>query len=148
MEIKSNAPPDYESMGVIKYEALILQALEDKLGIPFFRDPLYRFLNNIEFNNFAVNDTGHVIGLRLTSYEDSHGPLGSFAEEIFSLTSLKYLDIFEQEISYIPAKIKELTNLKRFDFLVNPIEEIPPEIMELNKLETFRLTLNDLILDI
>jgi len=143
MEIKSNVPTDYESMGVIKDEALILQALEDKLGIPFFRDPFYRFVNNVEFNNFAIGATEHVIGLRLHSNYDSHGSLGSFPEEIFSLTSLKVLDICNQDISYIPARIKELTNLNRLDLYLNPISEIPPEVMELKNLETFYLTGKD-----
>lgn len=131
---------DYESQGVIKEEALVLQALEDRLVTEFGRTPEYRLIENIEFNTFTVNHKGRVKGLRLRGFDKILGPLGSITEEICSLTSLEYLYLSGQDISHILVKIEQLTNLKRLDLSFNPIEEIPHEIMELNNLEAFYLS--------
>lgn len=127
----------YESMGVIRGEALILQALEGKLGVHITRVSLERVNFDTHNNLFALNDNGHIIGLRLSNYDDRHGPLGYITEDICSLTSLEYLYLVSQNISIIPAKIKELTKLALLDLLSNPIAVIPHELIELSSLKAF-----------
>ena len=91
--------PSYESTGVIRGEAFILQALEGKLGVHITRVLLERVNFDIHNNLFALNDNGHIIGLRLSNYDDRHGPLGYITEDICSLTFLEYLYLVNQNIS-------------------------------------------------
>jgi len=139
---------DYEREGVIKGEALILQTLESKLGVSISRVSLERVNFDEKNNLYTLNDYGHVISLRIKNFDDLYGdgPLGRITEEICSLSSLEYLYLIGQNISYIHGRIKNLKKLVILDLWANPVVKIPHEILELNNLKAFYLSGSNSIL--
>ncbi len=66
----------------------------------------------------------------------------SLPEEIYSLTSLKELDLGYNKLSSIPKSISNLASLKKLNLRSNDFESLPEEIDSLKSLEELNLGFN------
>jgi len=68
--------------------------------------------------------------------------LGSFPEELFSLTNLQELRLNKCRLSELPNRFHELPNLQRIQCQHNELDTIPSSIMSLINLKTLDLSDN------
>jgi len=94
----------------------------DELKIPDYSS--FPYLSKIE-------------GLKIISYG-----LTEIPNSIFSLTSLKLLDLSENNIGAIPTAIQNLSQLEELYLYKNNIKEVPNELYNLTNLKTIFLSQN------
>lgn len=85
------------------------------------------------------SETDKAPSLDLSSYQLSNIPL-----DIYKLRFLRWLNIRENEITYLEPEIGFLTNLNELDLSNNKISTIPQDIGSLTKLSWFSLSSNQI----
>ena len=68
--------------------------------------------------------------------------LTTLPSEVGNLTNLKELNLWENRLTTLPAEIGKLTKLRKLKLRNNQLTSIPPEIKKLTKLEELDITIN------
>ena len=87
-------------------------------------------------------EIGQLTSLRVLNLGDNQ--LTSLPAEIGQLTSLKELDLSDNQLTSLPAEIGRLTSLTQLDLRGNQLTSLPAEIGQLTSLEELNLCENQL----
>lgn len=87
---------------------------------------------------FDAKDAGR------TSFRFTNSELSVIPEDVFSITSLRILDLSHNQIKEIPKKISDLTNLEVLVLKSNNIHEISPNLRLPSKLRIFDVRDNEI----
>ena len=131
--IKQNFINKYKYDGILPDEAPILGFLEVLIGMKLNKIQKKEKNPKLYACDYKLNTNGNIIGIYLHGYHSFQ--ISYIPEELCLLTNLEELVLRDQNITIIPAAMKNLGALKRLDLIRNKIEIIPESIRELKSLE-------------
>jgi len=118
------------------------QAVLDKLGELTEIEELtileFNFKSDLKYDSFKNFKKIHTLVIS----DHKENGLSKIPDEVYSLTTLKKLDIWEQEVTSISDKIANLKNLEELSMTANKLTTIPEVIGELKNLKVLHLDFN------